>query len=231
MIHRDFECEFYFIRHGESVSNATPGYAAGIDHNAPLTDKGFAQAKLLGERLKLEGVKFDRVYSSSLTRCIQTTQTMLEAMGQFNGDFPKVDAIIEQQIPGWRGVRSEDVMTHEMLAYMRAKGAHFVPPEGESYRMVQRRYANWLEDEIIYNKKLMEKPINLKVAVVGHGAASRCIFHYIMGFDESFIWRFALDNTSVSRFKFNKDGWFPICINDSSHVRYAGLTAESAVTA
>ncbi len=231
MIHKDFQCEFYFIRHGESLSNATPGYAAGVDYNAPLTPKGFAQAKLLGERLKRENVKFDRIYSSSLIRCVQTTETMLEGMGEAGRDFPKVDAIIEQQIPGWRGVPSKDVMTPEMLAYMRTKGAHFVPPEGESHRMVQRRYANWLEDEILYNKELQGKPVNMRVAIVGHGAASRCIFHYILGFDETFIWRISLDNTSISRFKFNKDGWFPICINDSSHVTAGGLTAESAVTA
>ena len=36
MIHKDFQCEFYFIRHGESTSNARPGYAADADFNAPL---------------------------------------------------------------------------------------------------------------------------------------------------------------------------------------------------
>ena len=66
MIHSDFRCEFYFIRHGESESNATPGLAAGTNFDAPLTDMGASQATLLGERLRGEGTKFDLVYSSSL---------------------------------------------------------------------------------------------------------------------------------------------------------------------
>ena len=104
MIHKDFQCEFYFIRHGESTSNATPGFAAGVDFDSPLTPRGLEQSRLLGQRLKEEGVRFDRVYSSSLRRAVQTTETMLQAMGEANKDFPKTDAIIERQIPGWRGV-------------------------------------------------------------------------------------------------------------------------------
>ena len=219
MIHQNFECDFYFIRHGESESNAAPGYMAGANFDAPLTTKGYAQARLLGERLHEDGITFDRVYSSSLIRTTQTAQTMLDAMGEADRSFPRIDAIIEQQMPGWRGVRTEDALTPELLAYMRTKASHFVPPQGESYRMVQRRYANWLEDEILYNADLTGSPVSLRVAIVGHGAATRCILHYILGFDEQFIWKMVLDNTSISRFRFNREGWFPVSINDTAHLR------------
>ncbi|MCH9009383.1 MAG: histidine phosphatase family protein [Chloroflexi bacterium] len=230
MIHKDFQCEFYFIRHGESTSNATPGFAAGVDFDSPLTSKGLEQARLLGQRLKAEDVRFDRVYSSSLTRAVQTTETMLQAMGEADRDFPKVDAIIEQQLPGWRGVPTSEALTTEMVAYMRGKGGHFVPPQGESYRNVQRRFAGWLEDEILYNEDLVSKEKSLTVAVVGHGAATQCLLHYIMGFDESFIGKIRLDNTSVSRFRFDHEGWFSICINDSWHIRTAGISGSSEIT-
>ena len=59
-----------------------------------------------------------------------------------------------------------------MIAYMRGKGAHFVPPEGESYRMVQRRYATWLENEILYNQDLVANEQSLRIGIVGHGAPS-----------------------------------------------------------
>ena len=231
MIHKDFQCDFYFIRHGESESNARPGFMAGVNFNAPLTDKGFRQAEALGLRLKEDGVTFDRIYSSSLTRAIQTTETMLKGMGDGDRQFPRVDAIIEQQLPGWRGVPTSGVRTDKLVAYMRGKGAHFVPPEGESLRMVERRFASWLEDEILYNEDLVSKVHNLTVAVVGHGAATQCLFHYIMGFDEAFIGRIPLENTSISRFRFNHEGWSAQCINDSAHLRGAGLDGESAITA
>ena len=222
MIHKEFTCEFYFIRHGESESNATPGFAAGKNFAAPLTEKGFVQARLLGERLKREGITFDRVYSSSLTRTVQTTENMLKGMGESGRDFTRVDAIIEQQIPGWRGVPIEEVNTPENVAYMRTKGPHFVPPEGESLRMVQRRVSNWLEDEFIYNKELTSNPTSLRVAVVGHGNASRCLFQYIMGFDDAFLRNMAIDNTAIGRFVFDNEGWAMLKLNDSSHLGNAG---------
>lgn len=230
MIHKDFLCEFYFIRHGESASNASPGFASGVNFDAPLTSKGFDQAQLLGQRLNQENVAFDRVYSSSLTRAVQTTEAMLEAMGRSDMVFTKVDALIEQQFPGWRGVRKEEVYTPAMLAYIRGKRSHFVPPQGESQRMVQRRMANWLEDEIIYNDDLVGKATTITVAIIGHGNATRCLYHYIMGFDEGFISRIGIDNCSISRFVFNKEGWFPICLNDASHINLTDRTHASQLT-
>ena len=69
MIHKDFNCEIYFIRHGESESNATPGLAAGTNFDAPLTKLGHQQAKLLGERFKNDKINFDKVYYWLLERC------------------------------------------------------------------------------------------------------------------------------------------------------------------
>jgi broad specificity phosphatase PhoE len=229
LIHADFKCEFYFIRHGESVSNATPGFAAGQNYDAPLTEKGFAQARLLGARLKSEGTNFDRVYSSSLTRADQTARTMLDAMGEGDREYPKVDALIEQQVPGWRGVPQSEINTPENMAYIRGKGAHFVGPQGESMRVVQRRVSNWLEDEFIYNESLTGGPVTLIVGIVGHGNASRALFQYITGFDERFLWRTALDNTSISRFVFDSGGWAIITLNDSTHLRGTEPNFESNV--
>ena len=80
MIHKDFNCEIYFIRHGQSESNATPGIAAGVNFDAPLTKLGHHQAKLLGERFKSDGISFDKIYCSTLNRAIQTTENMLMGM-------------------------------------------------------------------------------------------------------------------------------------------------------
>lgn len=219
MIHKDFSCDIYYIRHGESESNATPGFIAGADYDSALTDRGFRHADAVGTRLKSEGVTFDRVYSSSMVRCVQTTQTMLAAMGEADRPFPRVDEIIEQQLPGWRGVRTEDVMTPELEAYMAIKGSHFVPPEGESFRVVERRVSGWLEEELLYNYDLVSTPQSLTVAIVGHGAAGRCLFHYIMGFDEGLMLGLTVDNCSISRFVFGRQGWRVVCLNDSTHIR------------
>ena len=227
MIHKNFRCEFYFIRHGESESNATPGFAAGRDYDSALTDEGVRQARLLGRRLKRENVKFDRVYSSSLRRAKNTARLMLDEMGETSRSVPAADELVEQKAFGWRGVPVEEVYTPENTAYIVSKGADFVPPQGESLRMVRRRISGWVESEIIYNEKVVSENQNLKIAVVGHGTASRCLFQYIMGFDEKMILRIALDNTSISRFAFDQYGWSVIRVNDSSHLSEESVSFES----
>lgn len=89
--------------------------------------------------------------------------------------------------------------------------------------MAQRRFANRLEDEILYNRQL--------IAVVGHAAETRCLPQYILDFDEQRIWKMSLDNTSISRFRFNRAGWFPIAINATAHLRGASYTAAAAQAA
>ncbi len=219
MIHKDFNCEIYFIRHGESESNATPGLAAGTNFDAPLTKLGHQQAKLLGKRFKNDKINFDKVYCSTLTRAIQTTENIFIGMESPNNSFQKVPAIIEQQVPGWRGIPIEEAYAGETMAYMMEKGRDFVGPDGESIREVQKRATNWLEDELIYNRKLCRDPQTLTVAIIGHGNTMRSIFHYIMGFDQRLIYKIGVDNTSIPRFLFNGKGWSVVCLNDSSHLK------------
>ena len=219
MIHKDFNCEIYFIRHGESESNATPGLAAGTNFDAPLTKLGHQQAKLLGKRFKNDKINFDKVYCSTLTRAIQTTENIFIGMESPNNSFQKVPAIIEQQVPGWRGIPIEEAYAGETMAYMMEKGRDFVGPDGESIREVQKRATNWLEDELIYNRNLCRDPQTLTVAIIGHGNTMRSIFHYIMGFDQRLIYKIGVDNTSISRFLFNGKGWSVVCLNDSSHLK------------
>ena len=218
MIHENFRCEFYFIRHGQSESNATPSVIVGGNFDSPLTSLGECQARSLGRRLHREGITFDRVYSSTLRRAVHTTELMLQEMGETNRRFPKIKALIEQQIPAWRGRLDQDIFTTDLQAYMRAKEPDFVPADGEPLRLVQRRVASWLEDEIIFNRDLVTQTTSMRVAIIGHGGASKALFQYIMGFDSKYIVRVGMDNCSISRFIFNKAGWHLVCINDGAHL-------------
>ncbi len=223
MIHDGFECEFYFIRHGESESNITPGIAAGKNFDSAMSPRGYAQARALGERLKAEGVTFDRVYSSSLQRASETAAAMLDAMDAREVRPVLVPEIIELQIPAWRGKLAADVKTPDIQLLHASKGGWFVPGgDGEAERIVERRFSNWLEDEILFNPEMGGRPGTHRRAVVSHGAALRCLFHYILGFDDVYVRRFQLDNCSITRFRFTSWGWFPIAINDSSHTRVIG---------
>ena len=81
----------YFIRHGESETNVKKLYGGQFD--APLTENGIAQAEKLRE--KLAGIKFDRVYSSDLSRAVTTARTALP------GVEPIQDARLRESALGW----------------------------------------------------------------------------------------------------------------------------------
>ncbi len=219
MIHKDFECDFYLIRHGQSESNAQPGYLVGDNHDSSLTPRGEEQARRLGARLAAEGVTFDRIYCSTMVRAIGTARIMVEEMGAPETHVPQVHALREHEAPdNWRGKRMDDVFTPEVRAYMAAKANDFKPEGGESLREVERRVSGWLEDELIYNPELVSRPVSLRVAVVSHGTATRCLLRYVLSFDQRFIWRMRLDNCSISRLRFDSEGWRLLSINDAAHI-------------
>ncbi|MDP6667613.1 MAG: histidine phosphatase family protein, partial [Dehalococcoidia bacterium] len=222
VIHENVEFDFYFIRHGESQSNVTPGIAAGVNFNAPMTERGHKQAEALGRRLADEGVQFERIYSSTLTRAVQTTESMLRGMGIPDAEFEKVGAIIERQVPAWRGKLAVDVMPPEVRMLQAEKGKWFKPADGETDRWVERRASNWLEDEITYNPNWLKIPGTHTIAIVSHGDTLRNLFHYITGMDNRLLRRTDIFNCSISRFRFGQNGWYIGTINDSLHTRSLG---------
>ena len=74
--------KFVFIRHGEAVHNVafhTEGPSAFLDPkyaDAPLTEKGILEARSAG--VKLASLNFIDIWSSPLTRCIQTSMEIFE---------------------------------------------------------------------------------------------------------------------------------------------------------
>lgn len=63
-----------FVRHGITEYNAQGLYQGQVD--VPLNDLGFRQAELLGSYL--ENIKFDKIYSSDLSRCKQTVDVVVK---------------------------------------------------------------------------------------------------------------------------------------------------------
>jgi broad specificity phosphatase PhoE len=224
LTHPDFMADFFFIRHGESESNLTVhgGLAAGLNFDAPLTERGHKQAFAVGERLAAEGRTFDRIYSSTMVRAVQTTQGMLQGMGIGGTAFEQSGDIIERQVPDWRGRPVTEVHTPDVKLLMAENGKWFKPGDGESNREVERRFSNWMEDELLFNNDFVGRPGRQRIAIVSHGLALQCLFHYIMGFNDSLIDRFPMNNTSISRFRFTAQGWFPISINDATHTEALG---------
>ena len=65
--------KIYFMRHGESESNAAGKFAGWW--NVPLTERGLEQAKCAAG--KLRNIRFDRIFSSDLQRARSTCEAVL----------------------------------------------------------------------------------------------------------------------------------------------------------
>lgn len=75
------------MRHGKAESSADH------DSDRDLTDKGRAQARLVGEYLESQGVRPTRVLVSSAARTRATWQSVLETMPGFDGTVTYHDEI------------------------------------------------------------------------------------------------------------------------------------------
>lgn len=69
----------YFARHGQSVLNVS-GHSAGHT-DTPLTDEGRKQATEAGKKVKAEGLVFDLIVASPLSRAYDTAKLIAEEVG------------------------------------------------------------------------------------------------------------------------------------------------------
>ena len=65
--------KLYIVRHGESETNKNGLWTGWLD--VPLTEKGLSEAD--GAKAILSGIKFDKVYSSDLSRAMKTCERAL----------------------------------------------------------------------------------------------------------------------------------------------------------
>lgn len=93
--------KFIFVRHGEAEHNVAfhqVGDSAFTNpkyKDAPLTDEGIKQARKTGEALSETGYKILDLWSSPLTRCIQTSLELYEELNL--GELVLHDSLLERQ--------------------------------------------------------------------------------------------------------------------------------------
>ena len=212
------EFNLHLIRHGQSETNAQPDKMGQTSWD-PLTNLGKQQAKRLGESFEKKNQMWDFIFSSSYDRALDTARI---ATGVNDGLIAIFSDLREYDAGLWLGASRSQVVTQDVKYKMNCLGQAFSPPEGESLNHVQRRASAWLDENIVYNEYILErhKELNrpLEIAVFSHGLTIKCLLQYIMGFDKIFTWKIIINNTSVSKLSFGKDGWKVYSINDCSHL-------------
>lgn len=71
--------ELHLVRHGEAVANVEP-LIGGMRGDPGLTPRGRDQCRLLQERLTRQGMRVDRLVSSTLPRALETAGYVAQAL-------------------------------------------------------------------------------------------------------------------------------------------------------
>lgn len=157
--------KLYLIRHGETDWNQQ-GRLLGFT-DIPLNENGREIAALSAEGMRKRGLCFDAVYSSPLSRAIETAKILVGEQEILSDDKLK-----ELNFGDLEGTFCRNVADCPMP-----------PPNGESLEELQTRMMNFL-DELIQRGY----PENSRVLVVTHGTAIRSVTAWIKGLPMFRFW-------------------------------------------
>jgi 2,3-bisphosphoglycerate-dependent phosphoglycerate mutase len=201
----DSVLELWLVRHGETTWNALGRWQGHAD--APLSERGIAQAHLLAARLS--GQRFDAVISSDLSRAFDTARIVAAKLE----GAPNV--ILE---PLWREIDVGDLsgITYEESL---SRGLHhrFMPfdqrhPNGESSADLAARASQAIE-------MLKLEHMGQRVIVFSHGGTIRRALGVIVNEpDARWVTKFPVGNTSISRFTLKPEENRCLTFNDTAHL-------------
>jgi len=167
-------------RHGETPWNAEGRYQGRED--IPLSARGEAQARALGERLA--EVPIDRALASPLTRAASTAKL---ALGAARAGLLTTDAGLMEIAHGeWEGLLASDIAARdpERLRQWRDAPGQVQMPGGESLDEVFARA--WPA----FARACADTPAGGTLLVTAHDAVNRVILCHILGIGWSRLWSF-----------------------------------------
>jgi len=201
--------QFVFLRHGESTGNVESRWQGQSDYL--LTQNGRAQANALAQRWKAEGVRFDLVIASPLTRAKETAEIVASALSV----RVELDSVlIERDLGEMEGLTAEEVKKIPQPPYITPYDS--VGGDGEGDWQLFLRAGQALHD-------LLRRPAG-SYLIVSHGGLLNQLMHAIVGVaphvDPSGV-RFRFENTSFARVIYfpYQHRWAIETVNDHAHVK------------
>jgi broad specificity phosphatase PhoE len=165
--------EIFVARHGQNEDNAN-GILNG-HRDLPLTDIGRQQARELGEGILAAGLKFDAIYSSPLSRALETAQIVSDILDMTNQPIV-LDDLIERDFGTMTGqpiekieeLCSPDILKTDTITY-------FLNPEGaETFPDLVERASKAVSH-------IRKQQTSGKVLVVCHGDLGKMLYASVSG--------------------------------------------------
>ena len=187
----------YFIRHGETDWNLARRLQGLTD--VPLNEKGRLQAKACGDRLRGEGVTFDRVYVSPLVRARETAALVTGLGGEKMTVVPEMHEMAFGSLEG-AVYRVDDpaaaARMDENIRNFKARPSLFVPGEGgESFTALADR-----AEKCLRKLRDMEAGLRGSALAVSHGSFLHAVLYVLSGrADLDRFWDTEIPNCTVIR--------------------------------
>ena len=158
------------VRHGESEWNKLNLFTGWKDPD--LTEKGVGEAKAAGQRLKAEGLSFDRAYTSVLTRAQRTLSLILAESGQAGLETIRDQALNERDYGELSGLNKDDARKKwgDEQVHIWRRSFDIPPPGGESLKDTAARVLPYYDAKIWPDLKAGKKLI-----VAAHGNSLRAL--------------------------------------------------------
>lgn len=200
--------EIYVTRHGETEWNTIRRLQGQL--NSPLTELGESQGEWLGERL--EGIKFESIYSSPLGRAYSTSLILNKYL---NTTIIKDKRLMEIYLGDWEGSRIEvlekTVSNNLYNFWNRPELFNFEGKEG--FEDVANRAKAFLDEVVVKHK-------TGKVLIVAHAIIIKGIIKYVYGRSVEEFWKGKhIMPTSVTKIIYNNGVYTVECIGDTSHYK------------
>ena len=137
------------VRHGQSDWNLKNLFTGWRD--VDLTEKGVAEAREAGHKLRTQGIKFDVAFTSVLKRAERTLDLMLTELGQTAIPVFKDQALNERDYGDLVGLNKDDARKKwgEEQVHVWRRSYDVPPPGGESLKDTLARALPYYVQEIL----------------------------------------------------------------------------------
>ena len=188
------------VRHGQSDWNLKNLFTGWRD--VDLTEKGVAEAREAGRKLKAQGIKFDVAFTSALKRAQRTLDLMLTELGQTTIPILKNQALNERDYGDLVGLNKDDARKKwgEEQVHVWRRSYDVAPPGGESLKDTLARALPYYVTDIL--PRLLR---GVRVLVGAHGNSLRALVMVLDKHTPESITKLNLDTGVPMVYRLNAD--------------------------
>jgi len=188
------------VRHGQSDWNLKNLFTGWRD--VDLTEKGVAEAREAGRKLKTQGIKFDVAFTSALKRAQRTLDLMLTELGQTAIPIFKDQALNERDYGDLVELNKDDARKKwgEEQVHLWRRSYDVAPPGGESLKDTLARTLPYYVTDILPRVLRGER-----VLVAAHGNSLRALVMVLDKHTPESITKLNLDTGVPMIYRLNAD--------------------------